>query len=67
MDLFHGPPQCLDGRSDLGDGADDGDARSDPRALQVMRDLVAHHIGLLQNLAGKGIDPVGGGLVDDDG
>ena len=59
MDLFHGPPQRLDGGRDLGDGADDGDARGDAGALQMMRDLIAHHVGLLQNLAGKGIVPHG--------
>ena len=41
-------------------------ARGDPRALQMMRDLVAHHIGLLQNLARERIGGVRGGLVDDD-
>ena len=66
MDLFHGPPQRLDRGRDLGDGADDGDARGDARALQMMRHLIAHHIGLLQHLARKGIDGMRGGLVDDD-
>ena len=67
MDLFHGPPQRLDRGRDLGDGADDGDARGDARPLQMMRHLIPHHIGLLQDLAGKGIYRVGGSLVDDDG
>ena len=40
---------------DLGDGADDGDARGDAGALQMMGDLVAHHVGLLQHLAGERI------------
>ena len=67
MDLFHGPPQRLDGGRDLGDGADDGDARGDARPFQMMRHLIPHHIGLLQDLAGKGIYCVGRSLVDDDG
>ena len=67
MDLFHGPPQRLDGGRDLGDGADDGNACGDARPFQVMGHLIPHHIGLLQDLAGKGIYRAGGSLVDDDG
>ena len=33
----------------------------------MMRHLIPHHIGLLQDLGGEGIYPVGGCLVDDDG
>ena len=55
VDLLHGPPQRLDRGRDLGDGADDGDARGDAGALQMMGHLVAHHVGLFQHLAGKGI------------
>ena len=58
--------QRLDHRRDLGNGADDRDARGDPGALQMMRDLIAHDIGLLQNLAGERIVAASGGFVDDD-
>ena len=53
MDLLHGPAQRLDRGRDLGDSADDGEPRSDTRALQMVRDLIAHHIGLLQDLASR--------------
>ena len=49
MDLLHGPAQSLDRRRDLRDSADDGEARSDTRALQMVRDLIAHHICLFQD------------------
>ena len=67
MDLLHGPAQRLDRGRDLGDRADDGEPRGDAGALQMMRDLVAHHVGLLQNLGRERIGAVRGGLVDDDG
>ena len=40
-------------------------ARGDARALQMMRHLVAHHVGLLQHLGREGIGGMRGGLVDD--
>ena len=54
----------IDGR-DIGDGADDGEPRGDPRALQMMRDLVAHHVGLFEHFRGERIAPRARGLVDD--
>ena len=65
VDLFHGPPQRLDRGCDLGDGADDGDAGCDARPLQMMRHLVAHHVGLFQHLGRKWIGGVCGSLVED--
>ena len=50
VDLFHGPAQRLDRGRNLGHGADHGEARGDAGALQMVRDLIAHHVGLLQNL-----------------
>ena len=41
-------------------------ARRDAGALQMVRDLVAHHVGLLQHLARERIGAMRGGLVDDD-
>ena len=46
-------------------GADDGETGCDTRALQMMGDLIAHHIGLLQNLHREGIGAMRRGLVDD--
>ena len=66
MNLFHGPAQRLDRGRNLGHRADDGDARGDAGALQMVRDLIAHHVGLLQNLGRERIGPARGGFVDDD-
>ena len=41
------------------------EARGDARALQMMRDLVAHHVGLFQHLGREGIGGMRGSFVDD--
>ncbi len=66
MDLLHGTAQRLDRRRHLGNGADDGETSGDARALQVVRDLIAHHVGLLQDFYCERIGKTGGSLVDDD-
>ena len=50
----------------VGDGGDDGEPRGDTRTLQMMRDLIAHHVGLFKHFRREGIAVVHGGLVDDD-
>ena len=55
VDLLHGAGERGDHRADLGDGADHGRARGEPRPLEMARDLVAHDVGLLAHLAGEGV------------
>ena len=46
--------------------ADNGRARGKPRAFELTRHLVAHDVGLLQNLVSERIGAARRGLVDDD-
>jgi hypothetical protein len=45
--------QRFDHRRDFGHGADDGDARGDARAFEMVRHLVAHHVRLFEDLVGE--------------
>ena len=65
VDLLHRARQRRHDRRDLGDGADHGRARRDAGALEMVLDLVAHHVGLLAHLGGERIVAARGRLVDD--
>ena len=67
VDLFHGAGERRHHRAHIGDGADRRDARGEPCALEMTRDLVAHDLGLLAHLGGERIIAVTRGLVHHDG
>src|SRR5215471_7239432 len=50
INLFHRASERRYHRTHIGDGADRGDARGEPRALEMARDLIAHDFGLLAHL-----------------
>ena len=63
VDLLHGARERRHHRPHVGDGADHRDARREPRALEMARDLIAHDLGLLAHLDGERIVAVRGRLV----
>ena len=67
MDLLHRPVQGVDDGRDIGQRRHRGKPRSDPRPFEVMSDLVAHHVGLLEDLQRKRLVAVGRRLIDDHG
>src|SRR6516162_1887134 len=66
MNLFHRASERHYHRTHIGDGTDRGDARGEPRALEMARDLVAHNLGLLAHLQGERITAMTCGLVHHD-
>ena len=50
VDAAHGAHQPVDHRLDLGDRADDVGARGDAGAVEIVVDLPAHQLGLLDDL-----------------
>src|SRR5262249_32727913 len=63
VNLFHRACQRRHHWVHIGDGADRRDARGEPRALEMARDLVAHDFGLLAHLQGERIIAMTRGLV----
>ena len=66
VNLFHRACERRYHRTHIGDGTDRGDARGEPRALEMARDLVAHDLGLLAHLQGERIAAMTCGLVHHD-
>ena len=64
VDFLHGARERGHDRRDLGDRADHREARGEPRALEMARDLVAHDVGLFEDLCGERIAAARRRLVD---
>src|SRR5262249_41187318 len=66
VNLFHCACECRYHWTHVGDGTDRRDARGEPGALKMARDLVAHDFGLLAHLQGERIAALTRGLVHHD-
>ena len=67
MELLHGARQCGHDRRNVDQRPDYGGTRHEPRTLQLSRHLIAHDVGLFQDLLRQRIIAPRRRLIDNDG